>query len=150
MPLRSSTIRRIPPLAETCVVMAGVHGTCPKKHQRRLTGIDGTVRPERRDVCDLARHELGSARRAVLAFEEHEPAPRESLVGLRAVAFPVVMTAGQVILEAYLSGVDDCCAKKDITLGEAIVEREVLVADGILLLSNASFVTRLLKVCKAA
>ena len=26
--------------------MAGVHGACPKKHQRHLTGIDGAVRAQ--------------------------------------------------------------------------------------------------------
>ena len=49
----------------------------------------------------------------------------------------VKMTAGQVILGAYLAGINNGCAKKDIALGLALVKGVVLVADRVVLFPNA-------------
>ena len=62
-----------PPAAQAFVVVAGLDRAGPKKYQRHIGGVDGAVRPEGRDVGDLARREFRRASRAVLAFEQDKP-----------------------------------------------------------------------------
>ena len=51
-------------------------------------------------------------------------------MGFRVITFAVVMAAGQVVLEARLAGVNDGRSEKDVTLGLALVEGVILVANG--------------------
>jgi hypothetical protein len=49
----------------------------------------------------------------------------------------MVVAASQVILRSNLAGIDDSGTKKEIAFDLAVVEAVVLVADGIVLLSDA-------------
>jgi hypothetical protein len=59
-----------PPAAQAFVVVTGLDRAGPKKHQGHVGGVDGAVRPEGRDIRDLARREFRRAGRAVLPFEQ--------------------------------------------------------------------------------
>lgn len=78
MPLRSSTIGACP-FGRDLRSHAGVHGACPKKQQRHLTGIDGAVRAQNGGMY-VTLPGMSSAVRVVpsSAFEKHEPAPGEA------------------------------------------------------------------------
>ena len=54
-------------------------------------------------------------------------------------AFTMVVAARQVILHSNLSGIDDGGTKKEVAFDLAVVEAVGLVADGIVLFSDAPF-----------
>src|ERR1700761_9533571 len=64
---------------------------------------------------------------------------RQSLIGFRMVAFAMVMSAGQMILDADLARANDRGAEKDVAIGLVIIECIILIANRIIFFADPKF-----------